>query len=700
MSEVTKPVEATPPTTVPETTTLPVLVKDEAITANGSNVAPVEGAGSSAVQDDKIEPVTTAPATTEVTPTPLTDGVLGYKAPGLVKSLRFSKKYFWFGDAAVPTKDLHSYLRGEKPEVAHDNVAWSSQTGKGLLYFAKSLDQKAAPAGIINLAEVSELTKDGGLEFHFKLNGHKHTFQAVSAAERDAWFARLETAVADAKTMAFEVTSSAGYQEQLEQLGKSNAAVVAGSSTKRESSAPRKSTDKVRNAVKRDDSSSDSSHGEGKKALRQKSKDRTKSRSLSRKRASLFGSLMGKKEEHDEKKAEVKDAKASEPVTTTDAAATTTDKPAIPLENKPADSTHHAEVVGRSRVDAHHGATSADAEGTAARVLSAPVENVDESKPAPIAKDGEAVIEEPAKTTETPVTDTTPAVPAKDATPKPTKRNSFFGAFFQRRDVASPADEKKEKDVVPAVPPKDSTVASTAPVLPEPNMSGAPTEPTTTAEALTTPAVATTTEPAVTPTKEKPTTPRESFFGKFMKGKTLEPKDEKLDTDKKAETPAVPATTTQVPTETAATEPESTDKPLEGTMTTTVTGEPSKDKRRTSFFNTLGARKEKRADAPTVETEPTTDSDGKTRSATGSPLDKFGGLFRKPSRSAKSFLDGGKKESAPAVPAVPTTETAPAASTTDKPSTTEGTTTEAVSDAPAPAVPTTQTATPPVQATA
>jgi hypothetical protein len=67
--------------------------------------------------------------------------------------LRFSKKHFWFGDEAVAIKDLHSYLRGEKPELAHHNAAWSSHTGKGLLYFAKSVDQKSTPAGIINLVQ-------------------------------------------------------------------------------------------------------------------------------------------------------------------------------------------------------------------------------------------------------------------------------------------------------------------------------------------------------------------------------------------------------------------------------------------------------------------------------------------------------------------------------------------------------------------
>lgn len=66
-------------------------------------------------------------------------------------SFRFSKKYFWFGDEAVSTQSLSHYLRGEKPEVAHPTAAWSSQTGKGILYFVKHADQKATPAGVLNL---------------------------------------------------------------------------------------------------------------------------------------------------------------------------------------------------------------------------------------------------------------------------------------------------------------------------------------------------------------------------------------------------------------------------------------------------------------------------------------------------------------------------------------------------------------------
>ncbi len=65
---------------------------------------------------------------------------------------KFSKRYFWFGEEEGFTlQNLSHYLRGEKPEFAHPNAAWASQTGKGLFLFVKHADSKATPAGIINL---------------------------------------------------------------------------------------------------------------------------------------------------------------------------------------------------------------------------------------------------------------------------------------------------------------------------------------------------------------------------------------------------------------------------------------------------------------------------------------------------------------------------------------------------------------------
>jgi cell division septation protein DedD len=63
------------------------------------------------------EPATETPATTTTEPAtteaaapvkeevkPVEEGVLGYKAPGLLKGFIFQKKFFWFGSEPVETK--------------------------------------------------------------------------------------------------------------------------------------------------------------------------------------------------------------------------------------------------------------------------------------------------------------------------------------------------------------------------------------------------------------------------------------------------------------------------------------------------------------------------------------------------------------------------------------------------------------------
>lgn len=82
------------------------------------------------------------------------EGHLGYKAPGLVRSFRFSKKFFWLSDEAVQPQHLGGYLRAEKPELAHHNAAYAAQTGEGLLFLAKRIEDKTQPAGILNLVRI------------------------------------------------------------------------------------------------------------------------------------------------------------------------------------------------------------------------------------------------------------------------------------------------------------------------------------------------------------------------------------------------------------------------------------------------------------------------------------------------------------------------------------------------------------------
>ncbi len=68
------------------------------------------------------------------------------------RGLIFSKKYFWFSDAPLEHKHLSGYLSNEKSkELAHGNAAHATQTGKGLLFYAKRAEDKDHPQGILNL---------------------------------------------------------------------------------------------------------------------------------------------------------------------------------------------------------------------------------------------------------------------------------------------------------------------------------------------------------------------------------------------------------------------------------------------------------------------------------------------------------------------------------------------------------------------
>lgn len=154
-----------------------------------------------------------------------------------IRSLRFAKRYFWFSDEAVDVKELTSYFQNEKLSVAHPTAAWASQTGKGLLFFAKRAEDKANPTGIVNLvcggspgfgavadlltitkAEVTDITKEGTNEFSFKCNGHKHAFQATSSDERDGWFTAVEVKSAEGKAEKEILVESEGYKAELEKL--------------------------------------------------------------------------------------------------------------------------------------------------------------------------------------------------------------------------------------------------------------------------------------------------------------------------------------------------------------------------------------------------------------------------------------------------------------------------------------------------
>lgn len=68
-------------------------------------------------------------------------------------------------------------------------------------------------------SDVADVTKVDSNEFTFKLNGHKHGFQAPTKAERDGWLVAIESRLADAKASREGIVGSEGYKSRIEQLG-------------------------------------------------------------------------------------------------------------------------------------------------------------------------------------------------------------------------------------------------------------------------------------------------------------------------------------------------------------------------------------------------------------------------------------------------------------------------------------------------
>ena len=67
------------------------------------------------------------------------------------------------------------------------------------------------------------MTKEGAFDFSFKVNGHKHTFQASLGTERDSWLVAVEKAVGKASSTHDAIMSSEGYKNQLGKIGKCHA---------------------------------------------------------------------------------------------------------------------------------------------------------------------------------------------------------------------------------------------------------------------------------------------------------------------------------------------------------------------------------------------------------------------------------------------------------------------------------------------
>ncbi|KAJ5476411.1 hypothetical protein N7475_002140 [Penicillium sp. IBT 31633x] len=445
MSDVQKPVEETPAVVPATETTVETPAVEPTVEAPKETEAAETTATPAVENTEAAEPVKE-----EVKPA--TDGVLGYKAPGLVKGFRFAKRFFYFNEEAVENKNLSVFHQNEKAANANPIAAWASQTGKGLLFFTKRAEDKATPAGIFNLAEVSDVTKEGHNEFQFKVGGHKHTFQASSAAERDSWVLAIETQATEAKAEKETITSSEGYKAELEKLTKP-AVVVAAAAKKPEEEkkeAPVEATEPAKEEKKEEKATA------------------AKSRSQSRKRSSIFGSLLGKKDAEEKKE-----------------------------ETPAAEETKAAEPAAETAVEAAAPVVVAE---PAAETTAAPVEVA------------EPVAETPAEATETAKEEPKEEPKEEKKEEKKSKRASIFGNFFQK--VASPSHEKSEKEATaPAA--EETPVASTAPQLENPVEEAAvkPIEPeSVTAPAATeeTPAAETPAAETVSTPKEKR---RTSFFG-------------------------------------------------------------------------------------------------------------------------------------------------------------------------------------------
>jgi hypothetical protein len=67
-------------------------------------------------------------------------------------------------------------------------------------------------------AYATDLVKDGAVAFTVKISGHKHTFEAQTAAEREGWFIAVEKAITEAKAEKEGIESSEGYKEHKEKI--------------------------------------------------------------------------------------------------------------------------------------------------------------------------------------------------------------------------------------------------------------------------------------------------------------------------------------------------------------------------------------------------------------------------------------------------------------------------------------------------
>jgi len=272
------------------------------------------------------------------------------------------------------------------------------------LFFSKKASEKATPAGVLNLSDVSDISNEGPVAFQFNLGGHKHVFEASTLSERDNWVSVLKSKVVEAKELAPTVKEHETYKKTHSTLSKPFVAAAAVATPKKSTEVKKEEKAEAKEEKKEEKAEAKEEKKEEKKEVKER-----KSRSASRKRASIFGSIpgFGKKEEKVEPKEETPVAPATEPAAESavaepapavetpapaEPAALATEEPAAPaeakVEAKPAPPTKRNSIFGslKSPFSQHKEKKS------------------EEPAPAVPAKDAE------------PVSETAPVIPAVEST--------------------------------------------------------------------------------------------------------------------------------------------------------------------------------------------------------------------------------------------------------------------------------------------
>ncbi|KAI1448697.1 Pleckstrin homology domain-containing protein [Annulohypoxylon stygium] len=437
MADQQKPVEvpeATPAVAEPVAETKPEETPAAEAPAAEPAAATTEAAPE-ATEGEAAEAAAPAEEAKKEEAKPIEAGTLEHKgAPAnFPKNLIYSKLHFWFGTEAVPKEKLAAYLKNEKTtEVAHHVAAWATETGKGLLFYGKESD-KSTPTGAIQLAEASEPTTEGASKFSFTAKGHKHTFKAPTAAERDNWVEQLKLKIAEAKEVAATIAETEAYKQTIESFKptpppKEDKPAAAATE---EGEAPKEE-------AKEEPKEEEAKTEEPKEEKKEEKKEGSKRRSASRKRASIFGSLLSKKEE------------------TKKEAPTPEDKPA---EDKPAETAETPEPVAEASAEAEAEAPAADA---AAPAEEAKKEELT-AKPTPSKRasifgglsfgkkktetTAESAPATPAKETsgaEAPVAETAPVIPAVETTEPLSTEVASPAAAAEGADAPATNGETKE----------------------------------------------------------------------------------------------------------------------------------------------------------------------------------------------------------------------------------------------------------------